>query len=85
MTSQELSNAIFYIYPNAQFSFTETDLDSLKWYSKDIEKPSVEAILAAVPLAKTKIKADEKELQEQKQALLDRLGITADEAKLLLS
>jgi hypothetical protein len=85
MTSQELSDAIFHIAPDAEFSFTETDLDSLKWYSKDIEKPSVEAILAAVPLAKTKFEAAQKELQAEKQALLERLGITAEEAQLLLN
>ena len=85
MTNQEITDAIFYLVPNAEFSFTETDLDSLRWDSKKVEKPTIEAILAAIPLAKAKIDAEKENLQSKKQALLERLGITADEAALLLS
>jgi hypothetical protein len=84
MTNQEITDAIFYLVPSAEFSFTEIDLDSLQWHTKDVDKPSQEAILAAIPVAKAQIEADKENVQSKKQALLDRLGITADEAALLL-
>lgn len=85
MTSEELKNAIFYIHANAEFSFTETDLETLEWHSVDVKKPSIEEIIAAIPLAKAKANAELESLESKKQELLARLGITEDEAKLLLA
>jgi len=85
MTSQEILDAIFYLAPNAEFSFIEADLSTLVWDSKDIEQPTDAAIIAAIPVAKTAIEAEAKASAAAKSALLDRLGITAQEAKLLLA
>lgn len=85
MTNKEITDAIFYLVPNAEFSFTETDLTTLQWHTADVPQPSVAEIMAAIPLAAAKIQQEQENLQNQKQVLLDRLGLTADEAKLLLS
>jgi hypothetical protein len=85
MTNKEITDAIFYLVPNAQFSFTEADLSTLEWHTADVAKPTIQAITAAIPLAKSKAEEELENLQTQKQALLDRLGITSEEAKLLLA
>ena len=84
MTSQEIIDAIFYLAPNSEFSFTEVDLSTLKWDSSDIARPSDEAILAAIPKVKAAQTAAKEAKASAKVALLNRLGITADEAALLL-
>ena len=84
MTSQEITDAIYYLAPNSEFSFTENDLSTLKWDSTDIQRPIDKDIIAAIPLAKTAKKAAKTDQASAKQAILDRLGITAEEALLLL-
>jgi hypothetical protein len=85
MTNLDLIDAIRYLVPEAQFSFQETDLSTLVWDSKDIKRPSDKDILAAVPVVKAAKAARVEANAVAKAALLDRLGITADEAKLLLA
>jgi hypothetical protein len=85
MTTQEITDAIFYLVPNAEFSFTETDLSTLEWHTADVPKPTVKAITDAIPLAQAKIAADKAAKDQQKQAVLDRLGVTADELAAALS
>ena len=84
MTSQEIIDAIFYLAPNSEFSFTETDLSTLKWDSTDIQRPTDKDIIAAIPLAKKAKELVVAEKAAAKAALLNRLGITSDEAALLL-
>jgi hypothetical protein len=73
-----------YKYPNAQWTLNGDDYEGLTWLSKT-KKPTkieldslwdeVQSLIQAKAQAKTTAKA----------ALLQRLGITEDEAKLLLS
>ena len=80
-----LVKAIRKLKPSAEFSFTDDDYSTIKWDVLDGDAPTQKEIDAAIK----QIKADE--LTEAatkaaaKAALLDRLGITEDEAKLLLS
>jgi hypothetical protein len=84
MKSKDIIDAIYSINPIAEFTFNDTDLDTLQWHGKT--KPlTKEQILAAFENNKT-VKAQElAQKAVDKAALLDRLGITEDEAKLLLS
>jgi hypothetical protein len=84
MNAKEITEAILSLTPNAEFTFQETDLESLQWHSKTT-KPTNEQILAAVENNEAlRIQAANAKAAE-KAALLARLGITDDEAKLLLS
>jgi hypothetical protein len=80
-----LTKAIRKLKPNAEFSFTDDDYSTIVWNDLEGDAPTQKEIDAAIK----QIKADE--LTEAatraatKSALLDRLGITEDEAKLLLS
>ena len=82
MEHNELVASIKYIRPNAQFALRG---DELEWLDTEQGKPTQIEIEAgwvayqAAQIAEAEAKAAEK------TALLDRLGITEDEAKLLLA
>ena len=84
MESYYLSLAIKKLRPTAEFSFQDADYSTIKWDVLEGEAPTQKEIDAAIK----QVKADEKNEIEtkaaQRQAILDRLGLTADEAKLLL-
>ncbi len=85
MTANEIIDAIFHIAPNAEFSLIEDDLSTLKWDSTDIERPSDEDIVAAIPLAKTAKETVAAEKAAAKAAILAKLGLTQDEVTALLA
>ena len=69
--------------PNTEWVIVENDFDSIQWIKGDrITKEEFEAGFAAVDAFKA-----QKEIEKtaKKAALFDRLGITAEEANLLLS
>jgi hypothetical protein len=80
-----LTKAIFNLKPNSQFSYFDNDYSTIKWDILDGEPPTKKQIDDEIK----KIKATEiSEAQLKvtaKSALLDKLGITAEEAQLLLS
>lgn len=80
-----LVKAIKKLKPNAEFSFTDNDYSTIKWDVLEGDAPTQ----AEVDNAIEQVKADEAQAEldkaAQKAALLDRLGITEDEAKLLLA
>ena len=77
--------AIKKLRPNAEFSFTNDDYSTVKWDVLDGKAPTQTEIEAAIE----QIKADEivtaAKVSAEKALLLAKLGITDDEAKLLLS
>jgi hypothetical protein len=85
MEDLELFAAIRKLRPDSEFSFTDADYSTIKWNILNGDAPT----LAEIKTALTEIKADEiaraAKVETDKAALLAKLGITADEAKLLLS
>jgi hypothetical protein len=85
MENIELVTAIRLLKPNSQFSFTDNDYSTIKWDVLDGEAPTQAEIDAAIVKVKAdKVKAEAK-AKADKEALLAKLGITAEEAALLLS
>jgi hypothetical protein len=80
-----LIDAIRKLKPNSEFVISNDDYATIEWHVLEGEAPTQAEINAAIK----QIKADEitqaATKSAQKQALLDRLGITAEEAVLLLS
>lgn len=80
-----LPQAIHKLKPSAEFIYQNRDYSSIEWIVLDGDAPTQKEIDAAIK----QIKADEitqaANKAAAKAALLDRLGITEDEAKLLLS
>jgi len=79
-----LVQAIKKLKPNAEFSFQEDDYSTVKWDVLDGKAPTQKEIDAAIKEIKLHEKAEAEAKAGAKAALLDRLGLTADEAKLLL-
>ena len=80
-----LADAIKSLRPSAEFSYINQDYSTIKWDVLEGKAPTQSEIEAEI----TKIKATEitqaTEKAAAKAALLQRLGITADEAALLLT
>jgi hypothetical protein len=70
-------------YPNAEWSINGDDYDGLIWLS-DSKKPTKAELDAHWPELATYWQDKKSEREASKAALLNRLGITADEAALLL-
>ena len=82
--SNDLAKAINKLKPNAEFSFTNDDYSTIKWDVLDGDAPTQLEIDAAIKTIKADEKAEAKAKATQRQAILDRIGLTADELKLLL-
>ena len=83
--SEYLVRAIKKLKPTAEFSIVDSDYSTIKWDVLEGKAPTQKEIDDVIQ----QIKADEiieiKASAEAKSDLLAKLGITADEAKLLLS
>jgi hypothetical protein len=83
--SIDLVKAIKRLKPNAEFSFIDDDYSTIKWDILDGDAPTKKQVDDAIKQIKAEEKTAEANKASAKSALLDRLGITEDEAKLLLS
>ena len=77
--------AIKGLSPEAQFAFSGDDLSTLDWQNKKAPRPTDDEILAHCEVVIANLATQAENKSAAKAALLNRLGITADEAKLLLS
>jgi hypothetical protein len=71
-------------YPGSQWTLNGDDYDGLTWLS-DTPKPTKKKLDDLWAEVQAEILATEESKKSAKAALLDRLGITAEEAQLLLS
>ena len=79
-----LTKAIFSLRPSAQFSFINEDYSTVKWDVLDGDAPTQSEIDAEIVKIKAQEEADKAAKVADKAALLEKLGITAEEATLLL-
>lgn len=82
MNHSDKVKAIQHIRPNAKFVLRGDDLE---WLDTEQLEPTQNEIEAGWIAYQVKIEADKAEAEAKREALLDRLGITQEEAKLLLS
>ena len=80
-----LARAIKKLKPTAQFSFTDDDYSTIKWDVLDGDAPTQSEIDEAIEQVKADEIAEAETKAQAKAALLTQLGITAEQAKLLLS
>jgi hypothetical protein len=85
MQKDYLFLAIRSLKPSSQFTYEEQDYSSIKWDVLEGEAPTQAEIDAAIEQVKIDETQAEAAKAADKAALLNRLGITAEEAKLLLS
>jgi hypothetical protein len=85
MDPRIITQAIKELSPDSEFSFSSDDISTLSWHNTKALRPTDEEILARCEVVIANIATEAETKSAAKAALLDRLGITADEAKLLLS
>jgi hypothetical protein len=81
MNQQEKLKAILFIRPNAEFVLRDSEIE---WHDAAQTQPTEEEIAQGWIDYQAKEAADKAEAEAKRQALLDKLGITEDEARLLL-
>ena len=80
-----LFKAILKLRPNSEFAYSNRDYSTIQWHKLEGTAPTQAEVEAEIARLKTEEVQEEQAAAAAKQALLDRLGITADEARLLLS
>jgi hypothetical protein len=85
MESEYIVKAIRKLKPNSEFSFTENDYATIKWDVLQGTAPTESELKLAIEQVKADELAQTQSKANEKAALLEKLGITADEAALLLS
>lgn len=80
-----LVQAIKLLKPNSEFSFTNDDYSTIKWDVLEGKAPTQAEIDVAIEQVKANQISDAQAKATAKADLLAKLGITAEEAKLLLS
>lgn len=77
--------AIHKLKPNAEFTFKENNYSTIQWLELEGTAPSQAQIDTAIADIKANEVAQADVQAVSKAALLDRLGLTAEEAALLIS
>ena len=81
----DLVKAIRLLKPTAQFSFYVENYSTIKWDVIEGTAPSQKEIETALIEVKKQEEAEIKKMESDKAELLAKLGINAEEVKLLLS
>jgi hypothetical protein len=79
-----LTKAIQKLKPTAEFSYTNDDYSTIKWDVLDGDAPTQAEINAAIEQVKADEITEAATKVTARQALLTKLGITQEEAQLLL-
>ena len=82
MTNNDIAKALVRLQPDAIWSLVGDDYNDIDWVSTDITKPTFAAIKKEIetPTVSAEIKAK----ATARQAIADRLGLTAEELQILL-
>lgn len=79
-----LHTVIQSLRPGKEFTMFDDDLSTIVWNEQEVITPTQEEIDAARIALEAKEISDKAEAEAKRQALLDKLGITEEEARLLL-
>jgi hypothetical protein len=79
-----LADAIKSLRPNSEFSYTQDDYSTIQWVVLEGDAPTEAEVRAEFRRLQDESEAKSATRLADKTALLERLGITEDEAKLLL-
>jgi hypothetical protein len=85
MMRDYLADAIRSISPNSEFTYSDEDYSTINWIVLEGTAPTLKQVNDEITRLKAEDAAAEAEKANNKAALLAKLGITADEAALLLS
>lgn len=83
-TEIDYAKCLVFLNPEAEWAINGNDYSTLEWFSDGI-KPTEKQIIAAWPAASAAYQAKVTAKEDARTAVLERLGITQDEVKILLS
>jgi hypothetical protein len=84
MIEVNYADAIRHLVPNSQFSYDNDDLDTLVWDGPEGKRPSNQEIIDAVEIVKQLNVQKAADKAAARAQILDRLGLTDEEASILL-
>jgi hypothetical protein len=84
MEIEQIVKSLVFIRPNAQWVISGDDINSLEWIDTEQTKPTNEEIKKGWLKYEEFISTQAKAKEIQRQAIADRLGLTADELQVLL-
>jgi ribosomal protein S4 len=76
--------AIRKLRPNSEFVISDNDYSTINWIKLEGEAPTQKEVDAAIKEVKADEVSEIKAKEIQRQAILDRLGLTADELQTIL-
>ena len=79
-----LFKAIRKLKPTAEFSFQEENYSTIKWDVLEGDAPTQKEIDATIKEIKANEKVEAEAKEAARQAILDRLGLSADELQIIL-
>jgi hypothetical protein len=79
-----LTKAIYKLCPNSEFVIQNNDYSTIEWHVLEGDAPTQSEVDAAIQEIVAQEEADVAAKAADKAALLEKLGITAEEATLLL-
>ncbi len=79
-----LAEAILKLKPNSEFTYSNRDYSTINWIVLEGQAPTQAEIDEAIEQVKADEITEAQAKATQKAALLERLGISEDEARLLL-
>lgn len=82
--NEYLSPAIKKLKPNSEFTYINDDYSTIQWIKLEDDAPTQAEVDAAIEAIKQEEIQAKAEAETKRQALLDKLGITEEEARLLL-
>ena len=85
MNTQDIIKAIDKLRPNSEYTFKNNDYSTIEWIILEGNAPTGKEIETAIVEIKAEEEAASATAAATKAALLERLGITEAEAKLLLA
>ena len=85
MNKDDLINAINNLRPGSQFTFENADYSTINWIILEGNAPTKKQIDDEIKRLQSNQITESETKATAKAALLERLGITADEAALLLA
>jgi hypothetical protein len=78
-----LTDAIKFLRPNSQFVLKNDDYSTIEWHVLDGEPPSENEVAAALEQVKINKVAEIAAEEAARQAVLDKLGLTAEDLQAL--
>jgi hypothetical protein len=85
MKTDLIIDAIQLLRPNSEFAIFGGDFENIEWHNLEGAPPTKGELIAAIDQVKANQILEVEQKAAEKSALLVKLGITADEARLLLS